>query len=87
MVVYPEKTVIFLSIREFPILLDALSAKRGYYFLKAKSLPPDPLADFDRRNDKQSKADRHIIFQRADPLKAERTRQCRDVNDGGCEDK
>ena len=38
MVVYPEKTVIFLSIREFPILLDALSAKRGYYFLKAKSL-------------------------------------------------
>ena len=35
---YPEKTVIFLSIREFPILLDALSAKRGYYFLKAKSL-------------------------------------------------
>ena len=41
MVVYPEKTVIFLSIREFPILLDALSAKRGYYFLKAKSLMPD----------------------------------------------
>ena len=38
MVVYPEKTVIFLSIREFPILLDALSAKREYYFLKAKSL-------------------------------------------------
>ena len=38
LVVYPEKTVIFLSIREFPILLDALSAKREYYFLKAKSL-------------------------------------------------
>ena len=38
MVVYPEKTVIFLSIREFPVLLDALSAKREYYFLKAKSL-------------------------------------------------
>ena len=38
LVVYPEKTVIFLSIREFPVLLDALPAKREYYFLKAKSL-------------------------------------------------
>ena len=55
LVVYPEKTVIFLSIREFPILLDALSAKRGYYFLKAKSLSK-------HKTFKIKKAGSHIVI-------------------------